>query len=97
MKREPAVYVMANKRNGTLYVGVTSDIGRRAFEHREGLIAGFTKRFGCTRLVWYEFYELITDAIERERKIKGSSRNDKLKLIEDFNPEWNDLFDTLQQ
>ena len=95
--REPAVYIMANKRNGTLYVGVTSDIGRRAYEHREGLIAGFTKRFGCTRLVWYEFYELMTDAIEREKKIKGSSRNDKLKLIEDFNPEWNDLFDTLQQ
>ncbi|MEI6573570.1 MAG: GIY-YIG nuclease family protein [Alphaproteobacteria bacterium] len=88
---------MANKRNGTLYVGVTSDIGRRAFEHRESLIAGFTKRFGCTRLVWYEFYELMTDAIEREKKIKGSSRNDKLRLIEDLNPEWNDLFDTLQQ
>ena len=95
--REPAVYIMANKRNGTLYVGVTSDIGRRAYEHREGLIAGFTKRFGCTRLVWYEFYELMTDAIEREKKIKASSRNNKLRLIEDLNPEWIDLFDTLQQ
>ena len=93
--REPAVYIMTNKRNGTLYVGVTSDIGRRAYEHRAGLTEGFTKRYGCTRLVWYEFYELMTDAIEREKKIKGASRNYKLRLIEDLNPAWDDLFETL--
>ena len=95
--REPAVYIVTNKRNGTLYIGVTSDIGRRGYEHREGLIDGFSKRYKCTRLVWYEFYELMIDAIEREKKLKGASRNTKLRLNEDLNPEWNDLYDLLQQ
>jgi len=93
--REPSVYIMANRRNGTLYTGVTSDIGRRALEHREGLMPGFTNRYGCKLLVWYEFYELMTDAIDREKQIKGGSRKDKLRLIEELNPEWNDLFETL--
>ncbi len=93
--REPAVYIMASKRNGTLYTGVTSDIGRRAYEHREGLMPGFTKRYGCKLLVWYEFYDLMTDAIDREKQIKGGSRNDKLRLIEELNPQWNDLWETL--
>ena len=93
--REPSVYIMANRRNGTLYTGVTSDIGRRALEHREGLMPGFTNRYGCKLLVWYEFYELMTDAIDREKQIKGGSRKDKLRLIEELNPEWKDLFETL--
>ncbi len=93
--REPAVYIMASKRNGTLYTGVTSDIGRRAYEHREGIFPGFTQRYGCKFLVWYEFYDLMTDAIDREKQIKGGSRNDKLRLIEELNPQWNDLFETL--
>jgi predicted GIY-YIG superfamily endonuclease len=93
--REPAVYIMASERNGTLYVGVTSDIGRRAFEHREGVIPGFTKRHRCKMLVWYEFYDSIIDAIAREKNIKGQSRNFKLQLIEDLNPEWKDLFETI--
>ena len=93
--REPVVYMMANKRNGTLYVGVTSDIGRRAYEHREGLYAGFTKRYNCKLLVWFEFHETMLDAIEREKQIKAGSRKDKLTLIETMNPEWNDLFETL--
>jgi putative endonuclease len=93
--REPAVYIMASGRNGTLYVGVTSDIGRRAYEHREGLVPGFTARYKCKQLVWYEFYDQMIDAIEREKQIKAGSRKDKLRLIEQLNPEWNDLFETL--
>jgi predicted GIY-YIG superfamily endonuclease len=93
--REPAVYIMTNKRNGTLYTGVTSDIGQRAYEHREGLTPGFTTRYGCKMLVWYEFYDLMTDAIDREKQIKAGSRNAKLRLIEALNPTWQDLFETL--
>ena len=93
--REPAVYIMASERNGTLYVGLTSDIGRRVHEHREGVISGFTKRYRCKRLVWFEFYESMIDAIAREKNIKGQSRKYKLRLIEDFNPEWKDLFETI--
>ena len=86
---------MANRRNGTLYTGVTSDIGQRAYEHREGLTPGFTTRYGCKRLVWYEFYDLMTDAIDREKQIKAGSRNAKLRLIDELNPTWQDLFETL--
>jgi len=87
--------MMANKRNGTLYVGVTSDIGQRAYEHREGLVPGFTMRYHCKILVWFEFYDRITDAIDREKQIKAGSRNAKLRLIEELNPEWKDLFESL--
>ena len=93
--REPAVYIMANKKHGTLYTGVTSDIGRRAYEHREGLLGGFTSRYKCKLLVWFEFHEDMISAIEREKQIKGGSRRNKLNLIETLNPEWRDLFDTL--
>ncbi|NBU15185.1 MAG: GIY-YIG nuclease family protein [Alphaproteobacteria bacterium] len=93
--REPAVYIMASERNGTLYVGVTPDIGRRAYEHREGLVPGFTTRYQCKVLVWFEFYERMTDAIEREKQIKAGSRKYKLRLIEELNPKWKDLFETL--
>ena len=90
--REPAVYIMASERNGTLYVGVTSDIVRCVYEHRDGLISGFTKRYHCKTLFWFEFYESMIDAIAREKNIKGQSRKYKLRLIEDFNPECKDLF-----
>ena len=93
--REPVVYIMANKKHGTLYTGVTSDIGRRAYEHREGLLGGFTARYKCKILVWLEFHEDMLGAIEREKQIKAGSRRDKLNLIEELNPEWRDLFDTL--
>lgn len=92
---EPAAYVVASDRNGTLYVGVTSDIGRRVYEHRKGVIPGFTKRYHYKVLVWFEFYESMIDAIAREKHIKGQSRKYKLRLIEDFNLEWNDLFKTI--
>jgi predicted GIY-YIG superfamily endonuclease len=94
MKR-PAVYIMANKRNGTLYTGVTSDLPRRAFQHRDGLIPGFTTRYGCKHLVWFEVYDHMTDAITREKQVKGGSRRRKLALIETMNPDWRGLFDDL--
>jgi putative endonuclease len=93
--REPAVYMMASERNGTLYVGVTADLSRRVFEHREGVQDGFTKRYGCKRLVWYERYDLIVDAILREKQIKAGSRRAKLDLIEALNPSWDDLYEGL--
>ncbi len=90
--RQPAVYIMASRKNGTLYVGVTSDLSRRAFEHREGLIVGFTKRYGCRLLVWHEEYERMDEAIAREKQIKAGSRADKIALIVAMNPEWRDLY-----
>jgi putative endonuclease len=91
----PCVYIMASRRNGTLYVGVTSDIGRRAFEHRTGAMAGFSKRYGCKLLVWLESQERMDEAIAREKQIKSGSRKDKLALIERDNPPWKDLYETL--
>jgi putative endonuclease len=93
--KHPAVYIMASRRNGTLYVGVTSDIGRRAFEHRTGVIEGFTKRYGCKMLVWFEPYERMDEPIIREKQIKSENRKDKLVLIERDNPLWKDLYETL--
>jgi putative endonuclease len=95
MPRAPCVYMMASKRDGTLYTGVTSDLSQRAYQHREGLTPGFTSRYGCKRLVFYERYERMDDAIAREKQIKGGSRAKKIALIEAMNPEWNDLYETL--
>jgi putative endonuclease len=89
------VYIMTNRPNGTLYTGVTSNIARRAYEHRNGLIAGFTKRYSLTRLVFMEPYEDIRQAIQRERNMKHWSRAWKVKLILDANPEWRDLYSDL--
>ncbi|MEH6724403.1 MAG: GIY-YIG nuclease family protein [Qipengyuania sp.] len=92
---QPAVYILANRRNGTLYTGVTSDLTRRAWQHREGMGAGFTKRYGCKLLVWYEWHDDIELAILREKQIKAGSRKRKLALIEAFNPTWRDLYDDI--
>ena len=94
MKRDfqPAVYILASKRNGTIYVGVTSNLIQRAWQHREGAIAGFTKRHGCKLLVWFELHSTIEHAIAREKQLKGGSRKRKLALIETDNPQWRDLF-----
>ena len=89
------VYILASRRNGTLYVGVTSDLVRRVFEHREGLISGFTQTYGVKSLVWYERHDDIESAIVRETRIKGWKRAWKLELIEAVNPEWYDLYVTL--
>lgn len=89
------VYIMANKRNGTIYVGCTSDLPQRVWQHREGVIAGFTKRYGCKMLVWFEAFDDLQEARKRELQMKEWQRKWKLELIEKLNPEWNDLFDTL--
>ena len=93
--REPVVYIVTNKPHGTLYTGVTSDLERRIFEHRENLTPGFSSWYHCHRLVWYESFGLMADAIAREKQIKGGSRADKIKLIEAMNPSWEDLYETL--
>jgi predicted GIY-YIG superfamily endonuclease len=93
--KQPCVYIVASKRNGTLYVGVTSNLPKRAFEHREGLVAGFSKKYSCKLLVWYELHDDMIGAIAREKQIKAGNRARKLALIESLNPNWNDLYDTL--
>jgi len=92
---QPFVYIMANKPSGTLYAGVTSNLSRRAHEHRTGLVKGFTSRYGCKLLVWYEPHASMLDAIAREKQIKGGSRKAKLALIEAMNPGWRDLYEDL--
>jgi putative endonuclease len=93
--KQPCVYMVASGRNGTIYTGVTGNLPRRVFEHREGLIAGFSKKYGCKILVWCEMHETMIDAITREKQIKAGSRIKKLALIEELNPEWKDLYDQL--
>ena len=89
------VYIMASRKNGTLYTGVTADLGRRAWEHRDKVIGGFTARYNVTRLVWYREYADITDAIAEEKRIKRWRRVWKIQLIEKMNPEWDDLYPLL--
>jgi putative endonuclease len=89
---QPSVYIMANHKNGTIYVGVTSDLPKRAWQHREGVVEGFTKKYGCKRLVWFELHSTMEHAIMREKQLKGGSRAKKIALIEAINPEWRDLF-----
>ena len=91
----PAVYIMANKRNGTIYTGVTSDLPRRVWQHREGILDGFTKKYGCKMLIWFERHETMEYAIAREKQIKGGSRKKKIALIIKDNLAWNDLFDSI--
>ena len=93
--RRPAVYIVANKRNGTIYVGVTSHLERRIYEHREGALPGFSKHYGCKVLVWYEMHETMENAIGREKQIKAGSRQKKVDLIQEMNPEWRDLYEDL--
>ena len=89
------VYFMSNKPNGILYVGVTSDFARRVYEHRTGALPGFTKRYGLTRLVYYEAFDDIGNAIQREKDIKHYSRAWKVGLILEANRDWRDLYDDL--
>lgn len=95
MQKQPAVYILASKRNGTLYVGVTSDLRKRIWEHKNDLIQGFTKKYGVHRLAYFELYEDMTEAIIREKQIKKWNRAWKLELIERANPGWNDLWETI--
>jgi putative endonuclease len=89
------VYIMTNRPNGTLYVGVTNNLPRRIWEHREGLVVGFTKRYGLKRLVFFERHEHIVSAIQREQNIKHWPRRWKLRVISAQNPKWADLYDQL--
>ena len=89
------VYIMASGRNGTLYTGVTTDLARRAYEHRESLLEGFTRKYGVKILVWFEIHDSVTAAIAREKAIKRWRRAWKLALIEADNPQWRDLYETL--
>jgi putative endonuclease len=93
--KHPAVYIMANRRNGTIYTGVTSNLPQRVWQHREGTADGFTKRYGCKMLVWHESHSTMFDAITREKQVKAGSRLDKLALIEAANPAWRDLFEEI--
>ncbi|ALA18319.1 GIY-YIG nuclease family protein [Chelatococcus sp. GW1] len=89
------VDIMTNRPNGTLYIGVTSNLARRAWEHRESMIDGFTKRYGLKQLVYYEAYEDIRSAIQRESNMKHWPRRWKIRLILEMNPQWRDLYETL--
>lgn len=89
------VYIVTNRPNGTLYLGVTGDLPRRAWEHRTGAVPGFSKRYRLTRLVFYERHDDIRSAIQREKTLKHWSRAWKVRLILDANPGWADLYDTL--
>lgn len=90
-----AIYIMANKKNGTIYTGVTSNLLERVYEHKSKMTDGFTKKYNCALLVYYEIYNTIESAITREKQIKASSRKKKLKLIEEVNPEWKDLYNDI--
>ena len=91
--KQPCVYILASKRNGTLYIGVTSDLYGRMAEHKQGLIEGFAKKYAVTRLVYYEMHETMEEAIRREKQLKKWNRLWKLRIIEEANPEWLELFD----
>ncbi|WP_341895983.1 GIY-YIG nuclease family protein [Ferrovibrio terrae] len=93
--RRPCVYILASKRNGTLYVGVTSDLAQRIWQHRSGAVDGFSKQYAVYRLVHAEFHDTMADAILREKRIKKWRRAWKLALIEATNPDWRDLYDDL--
>lgn len=91
MEKQCAVYIVTNLRNTVLYIGVTSNLPRRMFEHKEGLVDGFTKKYNCKKLVYYDVTDYMTSAIAREKELKGWKRSKKIKLIEEMNPMWNDL------
>jgi putative endonuclease len=95
MDKQPAVYILASKRNGTLYTGVTSDLAKRVWEHKIDLVEGFTKRYRIHSLVWYELHESMESAIVREKRIKEWNREWKLQLIESVNPDWQDLYHSI--
>lgn len=93
--KQPAVYIMTNKRGGTLYTGVTSTLAQRVYQHREGLIPGFTTRYACKMLVWFELHDTMESAIVREKQIKAGAHRKKIELIEAMNPNWRNPFDDL--
>ena len=95
MDKQLAVYILASKRNGTLYTGVTSDLRKRIWEHKNDLVEGFTKKYQVHLLVWYEIHETMESAILREKRIKQWKRLWKLRMIEGYNPTWQDLYHSI--
>jgi len=95
MNKKGFVYIMTNKKNGTLYIGVTSNIIKRVYHHKHKLVDGFTKKYNLTKLVYYEVYETIDEAIKREKQLKNWKREWKINLIESVNPQWLDLYDSI--
>ena len=95
MEKRPAVYIMASKPKGTIYTGVTSDLIKRVYQDKQVIVPGFTKKYACKCLVFYELHEEMLSAIAREKQIKAGSRKKKIALIEKMNPEWRDLYKTL--
>jgi putative endonuclease len=89
---QPAVYILASRQNGTLYIGVTSDLCSRITQHKEGGIPGFTKKYDVKILVWFEYFDAMAEAIKREKQMKEWNRDWKIKLIQSSNPDWRDLF-----
>ncbi len=90
--KQPAVYILASKRNGTLYIGVTSDLVQRVWQHKNDVVRGFTQKYGVHQLVWYELHEDMENAIIREKRLKNWKRAWKIRLIEKMNPKWSDLY-----
>lgn len=93
--KQPAIYIMANRRNGTIYTGVTSNLLKRVYEHKYADIPGFTQKYVCKCLVYYELIDNMESAIMREKQLKGGSRKKKIALIEGINPYWDDLYEKL--
>ncbi|WP_292993103.1 GIY-YIG nuclease family protein [Nitrosomonas sp.] len=94
-EKQPAVYMLASKRNGTLYIGVTSNLIRRVWEHKNDLVESFTKKYQVHQLVWYELHETMDSAISREKAMKNWKRAWKISRIETVNPDWKDLYESL--
>jgi len=95
MSKQPCVYILASRRNGTLYVGVTSNLAQRVWQHNNDVMDGFTKKYGVHMLVWFEAHATMESAITREKRIKEWKRRWKLELIERLNPNWLDLSETI--
>jgi putative endonuclease len=93
--KQPAVYILSNRKNGTLYTGVTSNLLERVYKHKEEITKGFSSKYDCKMLVFYEVHETLESEILREKQIKGGSRNRKIQLIQKMNPEWQDLYSGL--
>jgi len=94
-QRHPCVYMLASRRNGTLYIGVTSDLLKRVWQHKNDVVKSFSERYGVHALVWYELHATMESAITREKVLKGWKRAWKIQLIEEMNPQWADLYPTL--
>jgi putative endonuclease len=97
MLKRPCVYIVTNHRHGTLYIGVTSDIALRLWQHRAGVFEGFSKRYGLRLLVWFEMHDDMESAIVREKQLKKWNRGWKIELVEKMNPTWRDLYQELNQ